>query len=92
VQPSFVEQNKANIRRVMDAIREKPIDGMLYSSFTLEDGNTFVHINMARDDETMSRLREVPEFQQFQAALRDSKPPVPPKATDLHAVGAAFVL
>ena len=65
VQPGFVEQNKANIRRVMDALKVRPIPGMRYASFTLGDGQTFVHLNMAKDEDTLGRLNDVREFKEF---------------------------
>jgi hypothetical protein len=42
VKPEFVAQNKANIQKVMNRLKSDPIPGMFYSSFTLEDGHTFV--------------------------------------------------
>ena len=90
VQESFVAQNRANIEKVMAALRANPIPGMFYSSHTVDDGRTFVHINIARDGETLSRLQQVQEFQDFRAALKASAPEVPPKATDLHPVAAGF--
>lgn len=92
VQPDFVEDNKSNIRKVMDRLKVEPIDGMLYSSYTLDDGQTFVHINIAKDGDTMNKLNDVEEFQQFRKALKASGPVHPPKATPLDPVGAGFVL
>lgn len=90
VKEAYAEQNKANIRRVMETLRANPIEGMFYSSHTLDDGRTFVHINIARDQEALSKLRDVQEFRDFQAALRASEPEVPPQATELHPVAAGF--
>jgi len=57
VNPEYVETNKRNIQKVMDALLRNPIAGMQYSSYTDKDHpNTFIHINMAKDDETMSKL------------------------------------
>ncbi len=92
VKPEYVEQNKANIRKVMDALKANPIEGMLYSTFTIEDGQTFVHINMAKDGETMSKLNNVVEFQDFRKALKASGPVSPPNQTDLTPVAAGFEL
>ena len=93
VKPEYVDQNKANIQRVMDALKAHPIEGMLYSSYTLdEDGQTFVHINIARDGATLSKLNEVAEFQVFRSALKGSQPVSPPHRTDLNLVGAGFDL
>lgn len=92
VKPEYAEQNKANIGRVMGALRANPIAGMHYASFTLDDGQTFVHINMARDQETLSALGSVPEFKEFQAALKASGPLSPPKPENLNLVDLGFEL
>ena len=92
VQPGFVEQNKSNIRKVMDAIRSNPIAGMQYASFVMADRVTFVQINMALDADTMDRLNDVREFQAFQAALKSSNPISPPDAQSLELVAAGFDL
>jgi len=90
VRPEFAGQNAANIRRVMDALRASPIDGMRYMAFTAEDGHSFVHINVATDDETLIKVAELPEFKEFQAALKASDPLSPPSPTKLDLVGAGF--
>ena len=41
VRPEFADQNKANIRKVMAKLKGSPIDGMMYSAYTLEDGVAF---------------------------------------------------
>ena len=92
VQPEYVEQNKANIRKVMEAIKANPIEGMHYASFTLADGQTFVHINMAKDQATLAKLGEVAAFNEFRKALKASEPITPPKSTDLNLVAAGFEL
>ena len=90
VRPEFVEQNKANIRKVMDKLRQFPIEGMMYSSYTKDDGQTFVHINIAKDEATISKLNEVSEFGEFRKALKESNPLSPPKSTNLNSVAAGF--
>ncbi len=92
VKPEFVEENEANILRVMEALRSNPIEGMRYASFTLDDGQTFVHINMTADQETLSKLNDLNEFQYFQAALKASGPVSPPKSENLNLVAACFEL
>ncbi|MDH3652177.1 MAG: hypothetical protein OEQ53_20990 [Saprospiraceae bacterium] len=92
VKPEYVEQNKANIRKVMDKLKAEPIAGMLYSSYTLADGQTFVHINICKDQETLSKLGQLAEFNAFRTALKASGPIEPPQSTDLNPVGAGFEL
>ena len=91
--PEYAEENKRNIQKVMDALKTNPIEGMQYSSYTDdEDPNTFIHINMARDAEIMSKLNAVKEFTEFRLALKASQPLSPPKRTTLNLVGAGFEL
>ena len=92
VKPEYVDQNKSNIQRVMAALKAKPIVGMLYSSYTIDEGNTFVHINICKDEETLSKINDLPEFLEFRKGLKASQPVSPPKATSLELVGAAFDL
>ncbi len=92
VQPEYVEKNKDNIQKVMEALKANPIAGMLYSSYILDDEQTFVHINIAKDSETMSKLNDLPEFKEFRMGLKASNPVSPPKPTNLNSVGAGFEL
>jgi len=92
VKPEYAEQNKVNIQKVMDVLKSNPIEGMLYSSYTLDDGQTFVHINIAKDDATMAKLNEVQEFNDFRKALKESEPISSPESTNLNPVAAGFNL
>ena len=90
VRPEFVDRNKENIRSVMEALRANPIEGLTYAAFTLDDGQTFVHINMCRDAATLDRFTELAEFKEFQAALKESEPLSPPAPENLNLVAAGF--
>lgn len=91
VRPEFVEENKRNIQRVMDALKANPIQGMKYSTYTdAENPTTFIHINFANDAETMGKLSELQEFTEFRMALKASQPISPPKQTKLDLVAAGF--
>ena len=93
VQPDYAEENKTNIKKVMDALMANPIEGMLYSTYTHgEDPNTFIHINMARDSETMAKLSDLNEFVHFRTSLKASNPISPPQQTKLNLVGAGFTI
>ncbi len=92
VKPEYVETNKANIRKVMDALKSNPIAGMQYASFTLDDGNTFIHINMAEDQATLDKLQGVEAFNEFRTQLKASSPISPPQSENLNLVAAGFEL
>ena len=90
VRPEFVEENKANIQRVMDRLRAEPIEGIRYASFTLDDGNTFVHLNFFNNLPVLAEFQEMKELKAFLRGLKESEPLVPPKAERMDLVGAGF--
>ena len=91
VQDHYIATNKENIRKVMDAIKANPVEGMFYSSYTDKDNPAkFIHINMAANAEVMSKLNNIPEFTDFRMALKASQPVQSPKQTTLELVGAGF--
>lgn len=90
VQPEYVEQNKKNIQAVMQALKAKPVDGMYYSTYQMADGVSFMHLNVAKDEETMSKLNDVAAFKQFRTELKASHPVSPPKGEDVTLVGAGW--
>ncbi len=92
VKPEYVETNKSNIKKVMATLRSNPIPGMQYASFILDDGQTFVHINMAEDQETLDKLQQVEEFNEFRTQLKASGPVSPPQSENLNLVAAGFEL
>ena len=93
VQPEYAEENKKNIRKLMDALKENPIQGMQYATFTDDENqNTFIHINMSKDAETLARINGLQEFKDFQQALKASGPLSPPKVTKLNVVDYGFEL
>ena len=92
VKKEYIAQNKINIIKVMDKLKIDPIEGMLYTSYTMDDGQTFVHINITKDLETRNRLNELKEFNAFRRSLKESDPIEPPKSTNLELVGAGFEL
>jgi len=90
VKKEFVEQNQSNIRKVMSDLKAMNNSGIKYSSFILEDGQTFMHFAMYPDDVTGQIVSELPAFVKFRTELKDSIPEVPPKAENLELVGSAY--
>jgi hypothetical protein len=56
VREDYVETNKRNIEAVMSELRGLNNLGLKYSSFLLDDGKTFVHFNMYRDEQTIAEI------------------------------------
>jgi len=90
VKPSYADTNKANIGKVMDALKTNPIDGLIYLACTLDDGETFIHTVVARDETAQKQLTDLAEFKSFQSALKESEPVSPPSPENMNLVGASF--
>ncbi len=86
VKPEFIEENKSNIARVLEALRRRQSVSMLYSVFYLGEGR-FLPVNVAAAD--FSELTGLAEFQAFQAALKKSDPILKPVAADLETIGVS---
>lgn len=89
VKPEFAETNAANIRRVMEALRKANDPGIRYEAFRKPDGVTFVHFTRHVDEAAHDRLIALPEFKEFQAALRGGGAATPPSADLLDEVGSS---
>jgi hypothetical protein len=90
VKETYVETNKANIRRIMTDLKAINHPGIKYSAFLLNDSKTFVHLVLRVDDEAQKTLSELPSFQEFQHQLRESGPEAPPHADNLSLVGSSW--
>lgn len=86
VKPEYVETNKSNIKAVMDYLAENPIEGMVYSAYLLEDGQTFMHINVCDSQETMDKLMELALFNDFRKQLMASEPIESPKSESIEMI------
>ena len=87
VKENYVDQNKTNIKAVMDDLRATPIEGMHYSSYYLGDGK-FMHFSRSKDAETAAQLNNRELFNKFRTELKASGPIESPKAEDLELVGS----
>jgi hypothetical protein len=87
VKPEFVQTNQNNITKVMDYLKNNPIEGMWYKAFLMEDGQSFMHINIAKDESTLQKLLSVSVFNDFRTQLKDSGPLAPPSQSPLDPIG-----
>lgn len=92
VQPTYVEQNKQNIKQVMDDLKKLENPNTKYASYLEEDGITFMHFAQYPDEETSKILTTLPSFSKFRKELKESNPITPPKSMNLSLVGAGFKL
>jgi len=68
VKPEYVETNKANIQKVMDELRGLGNVGILYSTYIKEDGVSFVHFSIHKDEENI--ITSLSAFKAFSTQLK----------------------
>ena len=92
VQPAFAEQNKRNIARVMQELRSLNHPEIRYSSYLFDDGKTFMHFVLLKNEEAEKVIRNLEAFKTFQAELKASNPEKPPQFENLALVDSSFEL
>ncbi len=90
VSSAFAETNRKNIAAVMAELRTLNHPDFRYSTYCAEDGKTFTHLFIAKDDEAKKVIGGVKSFQHFQAELKGSNPEVPPQFENLTLVGSSW--
>jgi len=91
VRPDYVETNKQNIKNVMKELRGLGDVGVQYSTHIKDDGQSFVHIVMQRDEAAAKVLGSLDSFKTFQAQLKGGVE-IAPKAEELPLVEKSFDL
>ncbi len=70
VKPEYVEQNKQHIQQFLKDFKVLDTSAFEYNIYTKEDGLTFVHYSVYRDEKVQTEVLNVPSFKEFQR-LRD---------------------
>jgi len=89
VQPGFTEKNKQNIAKVMQELRSLNHPGVRYSAYVLDDGKTFVHFVIFKDEEATKVIPNLASFKHFQSELIAGTPEIPPVFENLALVGSS---
>ena len=87
---AFAETNKKNIATVMSDLRVLNNPDIRYSSYIFEDGKTFMHFVVFKDEEANKALGNLESFKKFQAELKASGLEIPPKVENLTLVGSSY--
>jgi hypothetical protein len=91
VKPGYVTTNKANIQKVMDELRSMGNLGILYSTYIKEDGVSFVHFSIHKNDENI--ITSLSSFKAFSTQLQtEGLAGEVPKALKLEMVAKSFDL
>lgn len=91
VKPEYVATNKANIQKVMDELSALGDTGILYSTYIKEDGVSFVHFSIHRNEDNI--IPSLAAFKTFSTQLKaEGIVGEPPHATKLAMVAKSFEL
>jgi hypothetical protein len=91
VKPEYVATNKANIQKVIDELKNLGDTGTLYSAYLKEDGVSFVHFAIYRDEENV--IPTLDAFKAFSTQLKaEGLAGGAPEAVKLEMVAKSFVL
>jgi hypothetical protein len=85
----FVEQNAANIKKVMNDLQRLNHPGIWYTACLGPDGKTFIHTAFFKTDADRQILNELPSFLDFQAQLKAGGFETPPIQELLTLVGSS---
>lgn len=66
IKAEFVERNKANIEKFIKDFEELDSSEFQYNVFTKQDGLTFVHHSIYKNERIQKDLLSVPSFMEFQ--------------------------
>ena len=88
VRAEFAEQNKANIRQVIEELQALHCTDITYSVFVQDDGKTFQHRLLCANEEAKQVFVSLTSFKAFQTALAASQLEVPPAIIHLTLVGS----
>jgi hypothetical protein len=85
VKPGRAEENEALVRAVYEELAAKRPAGMRYSTSSLDDGRTFVHLHESGDG--APNMSEFDAFREFQRGIAE-RCEEPPVVTELTEVGS----
>ncbi len=87
VKPERVEENEALVGAVYAELARTQPAGLLYETFRLADGCSFVHVATIDTLDGSNPLRAVPAFAAFTSGIAE-RCDEPPVTTELSAIGA----
>ena len=84
VKSDQVEENERLVRAVYEELAGSQPDGLVYATFKLEDGVSFMHLARHGDDNPLPKVEAFKEFQKDLGSRTDE----PPVVTELEEVGS----
>jgi hypothetical protein len=91
--PDYVEQNKTNIKAVMNDLQQSVTPGIFYTVCLSSDGKSFIHTAYFKSEEDQKSLNDLASFKYFQEQLKSNgleKPPIQELLTLVNSSKAIF--
>jgi hypothetical protein len=92
VKPEFVEENKENISKFLSDFKKLNPSEFRYNIYLKEDGVTFVHFSVYKNEEIQKQILNIPSFKFFQEQRDKSGLDNTHKVEILNHVGFSFEL
>ncbi len=77
--PDYVDTNKKNIRKIIEELEKIKHPGIMYRSYLLQDGKTFMHLDQFENEEAHQFLQSLESFKKFSSELLASNIEIEPK-------------
>ena len=88
--PEYAYTNQQNIQKVVDELRKINHQGIIYSTYLLPDGKTFMHFDQFENEDAHQFLQSLESFKQFSKGLWASGLEVEPKLELLSLVSSTI--
>ena len=75
----YADTNKLNIQKIADELKNMNHPGIIYSTYLLQDGKTFMHFDQFENEEAHQLLQSLGSFRKFSSELWASGLEVEPK-------------
>ena len=90
VKSEFVPKNQENINSFMKDFRKLNSDDFRYLVYLRDDGKTFMHLSMYKDEEIQKQVLDVASFKSFQEQRDESGLEGPHNIEMMSLVGSSF--
>ncbi|NQX54154.1 hypothetical protein [Pedobacter panaciterrae] len=89
VKAEFAKKNQENVNEFITDLRNIKDSGIRYSSYLAEDGKTFTHISIHKNEAAQQNLFNLESFKSFQKE-RDQRLEIEPHIEFLELVSSSF--
>ncbi|MBC7899233.1 MAG: hypothetical protein H7070_04185 [Saprospiraceae bacterium] len=90
VKSDFVAENRSNITKFLEDVRDLNNPGIRYTVLLGDDGKTHTHLSMYKSEAAQKELLELDSFNEFQRRRDESGLEAPPKVEMMTIVDSSY--